>query len=108
MGGDQQRVEFLPFLPPPMSLTVNLLPHAFKLSKVDLCAYLCAVISNSLNLLNLVSCPVEGKASAQHVALRLDCLPHGSYHIWKHRDSLWYYLERGTLIQHTWACTLGV
>jgi hypothetical protein len=93
MGGDQQRVELRLFLLPAMSLTVNLLPCPFKLPKLDLCAYLCAVISNSLNLLNLVSRPVEGKASAQHMALCLDCLPHGSYHIQKHRDSLWYYLE---------------
>jgi len=59
MGGDQQRVELRLFLLPAMSLTVNLLPRPFKLPKLDLCAYLCAVISNSLNLLNLVSRPVE-------------------------------------------------
>src|SRR5882762_4302562 len=59
MGGDQQRVKLRLFLPPAMSLAANLLPRAFKLSKCDLCVYLCAFITNSLNLLNLVSHPME-------------------------------------------------
>src|SRR5882762_976626 len=61
MGGNQQRVKLRLFLPPAMSLAANLLPCTFNLSKRDLCVYLCAVITNtnSLNLLNLVSHPME-------------------------------------------------
>jgi len=83
---------------------------AFKLSKLDLCMYPCAVISNSLNLLNLATSfgPTQSAKPVLNIWLCASIrLPHSLYHIRKHRDDLQYYLDQCTLIQRTRACAQG-
>ena len=47
------------------------------------------------------------KTSAQHMPRRLDFLPHGPYHIRKHRDGLQNYPERCTLLQRVSLTPVG-
>jgi hypothetical protein len=90
------RVELRLFLPRTMSLAANILLRTFKLSKYNLCVYFCAVISNSLNLINLASHPLNllnRQNQCSTYGLRLYPSPTQSVLHSDTRDGLQYYID---------------